>query len=62
LLAKGDFQKALDYLNTNEKFFGMILDKRKLVVKALYKSGDIAGCINELLGIIRDNYRNVGAF
>jgi hypothetical protein len=37
MIAKGDFQKAIDYLNLNEKSFGMILDKRKLVFKAFYK-------------------------
>jgi hypothetical protein len=37
----------------------MILDKRKLVFKAFYKKGDIVSSINELLGIIRDNYRNL---
>lgn len=59
-MAKGKYQRVLEYLEANEKSFGMILDKRRLVAKALYKSGDILGCINELLAIIRDNYRNVG--
>ncbi len=61
-MAKGNYDKAIDYLSKNEKSFGIILDKRRLVVKALYKKGDTKGCINEILGIIRDNYRNVEQF
>lgn len=40
----------------------MRLDKRKLVVKAFYKKNDMIGAINELLSIIRDNYRNIEQF
>ena len=58
-MAKGQYQKVIDYLNKNESAFGMILDKRKLVVKTHYQSGDIISCINELLAIIRDNNRNL---
>lgn len=37
----------------------MILDKRKLVFKALLKKGDKLAAINELLAIIKNNYENV---
>lgn len=36
MVAKGEYQKAIDFVNKNEKSFGMILDKRRLIVKALY--------------------------
>ena len=37
----------------------MILDKKKLVFKALLKKGDILGAINEILAIIKFNYESV---
>jgi hypothetical protein len=40
----------------------MVLDKRRLLVKAFYKMGNLVGCINEILGIIRDNFRNVEGY
>jgi hypothetical protein len=46
-------------LNANEASFGIILDKRKLVFKALLKKGDKIAAINELLDIIKNNYENV---
>jgi hypothetical protein len=59
LLAKGDFDKVIDFLNKNEASFGMILEKRKLVFRALVKKGDKVGAINELISIIKANYENV---
>jgi hypothetical protein len=46
-------------LNANEASFGIILDKRKLVFKALLKKGDKISAINELIAIIKNNYENV---
>ena len=37
----------------------MILEKRKLVFRALVKKGDKVGAINELISIIKANYENV---
>jgi hypothetical protein len=59
LLSKGDFDKVIDFLNKNEASFGMILEKRKLVFRALVKKGDKVGAINELISIIKANYENV---
>ena len=59
LLAKGDYDKVLDFLNKNEASFGMILDKRKLVFKVLVKKGDTLSAINELISIVKSNYENV---
>jgi hypothetical protein len=59
LLAKGDYDKVLDFLNKNEASFGMILDKRKLVFKVLVKKGDNLSAINELVSIVKSNYENV---
>ncbi len=49
----------IEFLNANEASFGIILDKRKLVFKALLKKGDKVAAINELIGIIKTNYENV---
>lgn len=46
-------------MNANEASFGIILDKRKLVFKALLKKGDNISAINELIAIIKNNYENV---
>jgi hypothetical protein len=46
-------------LNANEASFGIILDKRKLIFKAVLKKGDKIAAINELLAIIKNNYENV---
>ena len=37
----------------------MILDKKKLVFKALLRKGDTIGAINELLSILKHNYERV---
>ena len=58
-LAKGDYDKVIDFLNKNEASFGMILDKRKLVFKALVKKGDKLAALNELISIVKANYENV---
>ena len=58
-LAKGDYDKVIDFLNKNEASFGMILDKRKLVFKALVKKGDRLAALNELISIVKANYENV---
>ena len=46
-------------MNANEASFGIILDKRKLVYKALLKKGDKISAVNELLSIIKNNYESV---
>lgn len=61
-MAKGNYDKAIDYVNQHTKSFGLILDKRRLIVKALHKKQDYVGCINEILGIIRDNFNNVDQY
>ena len=58
-LAKGDYDKVIEFLNKNEASFGMILDKRKLVFKALVKKGDKLAALNELISIVKANYENV---
>eukprot|EP00347_Sterkiella_histriomuscorum_P023059 403336110 len=62
LLAKKQFDKALEYLNQHEQSFGMILDKRRLVYQLKYKQGDIIGVIQELISIIKHNYQHVDEF
>lgn len=59
LLAKGEYDKVLEFLNKHEASFGIILDKKKLVFKVLLRRGDRLGAMNELLSIIRHNYLNV---
>lgn len=58
-LAKGEYDKVIEFLTANEASFGIILDKRKLVFKALLKKGDKIAAINELIAIIKNNYENV---
>lgn len=58
-LAKGEYDKVIEFLNLHEASFGIILDKRKLIFKALLKKGDKIGAINELISIIKNNYENV---
>lgn len=60
LTAKGDFDKVLEFLNTFQSSFGLIIDKKKLVFRTLLKMGDKLGAMNELLDMIRANYENVG--
>lgn len=40
----------------------MIVEKRKLVYKLKYRKGDLVGAINELIAIIKDNYKNIEEF
>jgi len=58
-LAKGEYDKVIEFLAAHEASFGIILDKRKLVFKALMKKGDKIAAINELIAIIKNNYENV---
>ena len=55
MLSKGEYDKVIAFLNQHEASFGMALDKKKLVVKALLKKGDKLSAVNELLSIIRHN-------
>lgn len=59
MLGKGDYDNVIQFLHLNEASFGIILDKRKLVFKALLRKGDKLGAINELLAIIKTNYESV---
>lgn len=61
-LSKGNYQLAIDYVNQNDKSFPIILDKHRLIIKALYKKGDTVGCINELLTVIKNNFNNVSQY
>lgn len=58
-MAKGNHQKAIDYVIQNEKSFSMKLDKHRLIIKALYKKGDLVACLNELLLTINNNFNNI---
>ncbi len=40
----------------------MALDRDRLVIKALYKKGDIVGCCNQIIRTIKHNYENVLGF
>lgn len=59
MLAKGEYDKVIEFLNKNEASFGLIIEKKKLLFKTKLKKGDTLGAINELLGIIKFNYENV---
>jgi hypothetical protein len=59
MLAKGDFDKVIEFLNKNEAAFGIIVEKKKLVFKTLLKKGDKLGAMNELIDIIKINYESV---
>ena len=58
-LAKGEYERVIEFLDKNEASFGMLIEKRKLMVKTLMKKGDKLGAVNELIGIIKTNYENV---
>lgn len=58
-LAKGEYERVIEFLDKNEASFGMLIEKRKLMVKTLIKKGDNLGAVNELIGIIKTNYENV---
>lgn len=59
MLKKGEYDKVLEFLDKHEASFGIVLEKRKMVVKVLYRRGDKLGAINELLSIIKHNYLQV---
>jgi len=40
LLAKGEFEKVIEFLNKHEHSFGLLIEKRKLMFKTLMKKGD----------------------
>lgn len=56
LLAKGQYDKALEYITLHEKSFGMIMDQRKLVYLLKYQKQDKIATIQELIHIIKNNY------
>lgn len=58
-LAKGEYDRVIEFLNKNEGSFGMLIEKRKLMFKTLMKKGDKLGAVNELIAIIKTNFENV---
>lgn len=58
-LAKGEYDRVIEFLDKNEASFGMLIEKRKLKFKTLMRKGDKLGAVNELLTIIKSNYENV---
>lgn len=59
LVAKGQYDKALAYLEEHKGSFGMILDKHRMVTRILIKSGDVKGCIDHLIDVIKTNYQRL---
>lgn len=45
-LAKGEYERVIEFLDKNEASFGMLIEKRKLMVKTLMKKGDKLGAAN----------------
>ena len=58
-MAKGEYERVIEFLNKNEASFGLLIEKRKLLLKTFMKKGDKVAAVNELIGIIKTNYENV---
>lgn len=58
-MAKGEYDKVIEFLNKHEQVFGLLIEKRKLMFKTFMKKGDMVGAVNELIAIIKTNYENV---
>lgn len=58
-LAKGEYDRVIEFLNKHEASFGLLIEKRKLMFKTYLKKGDKIAAVNELIGIIKTNFENV---